>query len=242
MVAARNSETHPLMKGMANAKAYVAYAQARPGMYGLMFRTERLDMTRPSLHEAATASFEGLANAVGAGRNEKLTGEALEALSLDQAAAIARGMVAGARLHHAAARRAAEGHPAPAARGHRRRPTARCDAALDRRAAAGSAERKMETRPRSALSFHGESSTRSLETFKSAQAPGGEIKHLTSRRSRLRRRVRAQPGVRIPTSWTTCAWHRKRQKRKPQEAPGNEARTQTFCAKDRQEDRKESFR
>src|SRR3982751_4845431 len=90
MVAARNSETHPLMKGMANAKAYVAYAQASPGMYGLMFRTERIDMTRPSLHEAATASFAGLASAVGAGRNEKLTGEALEALSLDQAAAIAR--------------------------------------------------------------------------------------------------------------------------------------------------------
>jgi AcrR family transcriptional regulator len=90
MIAARNSETHPLMKGMANAKAYVAYAQASPGMYGLMFRTERIDMTRPSLHEAATASFAGLASAVGAGRNEKITGEALEALSLDQAAAIAR--------------------------------------------------------------------------------------------------------------------------------------------------------
>jgi AcrR family transcriptional regulator len=87
MIAARNSETHPLMKGLANAKAYVAYAQARPGMYGLMFRTERLDMSRPSLHEAATASFAGLASAVGAGRNEKLTGEDL---TLDQAAAIAR--------------------------------------------------------------------------------------------------------------------------------------------------------
>jgi AcrR family transcriptional regulator len=90
MVAARGSETHPLMKAMAGAKAYVAYAQAHPGMYGLMFRNERLDMTRPSLHEAATASFQGLANAVGAGRNERLTGEALGALSLDQAAAIAR--------------------------------------------------------------------------------------------------------------------------------------------------------
>jgi hypothetical protein len=56
----------------------------------LMFRTERLDMTRPSLHEAATASFEGLATAVGLGRNEKLSGDALEALSLDHAAAIAR--------------------------------------------------------------------------------------------------------------------------------------------------------
>jgi AcrR family transcriptional regulator len=90
MIAARNSETHPLMKGLANAKAYVAYAQAHPGMYSLMFRNERLDMTRPSLHEAANASFQGLANSVGAGRQQLLTGEALEALSLDQAAAIAR--------------------------------------------------------------------------------------------------------------------------------------------------------
>jgi AcrR family transcriptional regulator len=90
MVAARDSETHPLMKGLANAKAYVAYAQAHPGMYSLMFRNERLDMTRPSLHEAASAAFQGLANSVGAGRSGPLSGEALEALSLDQAAAIAR--------------------------------------------------------------------------------------------------------------------------------------------------------
>jgi AcrR family transcriptional regulator len=86
MIAARNSETHPLLKGLANAKAYVAYAQASPGIFSLMFRTERLDMSRPSLHEAATASFEGLVSAVGAGRNETSG----EALSLDQAAAIAR--------------------------------------------------------------------------------------------------------------------------------------------------------
>lgn len=90
MIAAGLSETHPLMKALARAKAYVAYAQAQPGMYGLMFRTERLDMARPSLHEAATASFEGLATAVSLSRNEKLTGEGLETLSLDQAAAIAR--------------------------------------------------------------------------------------------------------------------------------------------------------
>ena len=51
----------PVEKAMARAKAYVAYAQAHPGMYGLMFRTERLDMTRPSLHEAAGAAFAGLA-------------------------------------------------------------------------------------------------------------------------------------------------------------------------------------
>ena len=90
MVAANNSETHPMMKGMASAKAYVAFAQAHPGMYGLMFRNERLDMTRPSLHEAATASFAGLARGVSAGRQEKISGEELQALSLDQAAAIAR--------------------------------------------------------------------------------------------------------------------------------------------------------
>jgi len=90
MVAARASETLPMMRAMATAKAYVAYAQARPGMYSLMFRNERIDMTRPSLHEAATAAFEGLASAIGSGRNEKLEGETLEALSLDQAAAIAR--------------------------------------------------------------------------------------------------------------------------------------------------------
>jgi len=83
MIAARDSETHPMMKALANARAYVAYAQAHPGMYGLMFRTERLDMTRPSLHEAASASFRGLANSAGAG------GEATT-LSLDQAAVIAR--------------------------------------------------------------------------------------------------------------------------------------------------------
>jgi hypothetical protein len=72
---------------MARAKAYVAYARAHPGMYGLMFRTERLDMSRPSLHEAAEASFAGLAGAIGAGRQEKISEGAL---SLEQAAAIAR--------------------------------------------------------------------------------------------------------------------------------------------------------
>jgi AcrR family transcriptional regulator len=71
----------------ARAKAYVAYAQAHPGMYGLMFRTERLDMSRPSLKQAASASFAGLAGAIGASRHEQISEQAL---SLDQAAAIAR--------------------------------------------------------------------------------------------------------------------------------------------------------
>jgi AcrR family transcriptional regulator len=87
MVAAGAIDAPPLMRAIARAKAYVAYAQARPGMYGLMFRTERLDMTRPSLHEAASASFAGLAGAVGVSRQEQ---GADEVLSLEHAAAIAR--------------------------------------------------------------------------------------------------------------------------------------------------------
>jgi AcrR family transcriptional regulator len=73
--------------GMARARAYVGYAQAHPGMYGLMFRTERLDMKRPSLEQAANASFAELVGAVGASRHEHITEQAL---SLDQAAAVAR--------------------------------------------------------------------------------------------------------------------------------------------------------
>src|SRR5215813_6565703 len=74
-------------RGLARARAYVAYAQAHPGMYGLMFRTERLDYSRPSLHEAAEASFAGLAHAIAASRQEQI---AEAALTLEQAAAIAR--------------------------------------------------------------------------------------------------------------------------------------------------------
>lgn len=87
MAAAGAAGNSPMEKAMARAKAYVAYAQAHPGMYGLMFRTERLDMSRPSLREAARASFAGLAGAIGANRQEQISEEAL---SLDQGAAIAR--------------------------------------------------------------------------------------------------------------------------------------------------------
>jgi AcrR family transcriptional regulator len=87
MIAADAAGTSQIAKAMARAKAYVGYAQAHPGMYGLMFRTERLDMKRPSLHEAAEASFAGLAGAIGASRQEQISETAL---SLDQGAAIAR--------------------------------------------------------------------------------------------------------------------------------------------------------
>ncbi len=88
MMAAIASGTTLLEKGMANAKAYVGFAQAHPGMYALMFRSnERLDHSRPSLHEASEAAFAGLAGSVAAMRQEQVS---KESLSLDQAALIAR--------------------------------------------------------------------------------------------------------------------------------------------------------
>src|SRR6266702_547309 len=87
MKAAGASGTTLMEKGMANAKAYVAFAQAHPGMYALMFRSnERLDHSRPALHEASEAAFAGLAGAVAAHRQEPIS---KESLSLDQAAFIA---------------------------------------------------------------------------------------------------------------------------------------------------------
>jgi AcrR family transcriptional regulator len=87
MTAAGEADASPIDKAPARAKAYVAYAQAHPGMYGLMFRTERLDMSRPALREAASAAFAELAGAVGAFRHEQISEQAL---SLDQGAAVAR--------------------------------------------------------------------------------------------------------------------------------------------------------
>jgi AcrR family transcriptional regulator len=87
MVAAVTGAATQIEMGMARARAYIAYAQAHPGRYGLMFRNERLDMSRPSLHEAAEASFAGLAGAIAASRHEQISDQLL---SLDQAAAIAR--------------------------------------------------------------------------------------------------------------------------------------------------------
>jgi AcrR family transcriptional regulator len=85
MEAARAAATLPMEKGLASAKAYVRYACAYPGMYGLMFRTERLDMTRPALREAADASFAGFAEGIGAERHEQIS---TEALTLAQAGAL----------------------------------------------------------------------------------------------------------------------------------------------------------
>ena len=42
---------------IATAQAYVAFARAEPAMFLLMFRSERLDFSRPALAEAAGEAF-----------------------------------------------------------------------------------------------------------------------------------------------------------------------------------------
>jgi AcrR family transcriptional regulator len=52
----------PRDRAQALGRAYVAFAGAHPGLFLLMFRGERLDAARPSLHDA----LEGLQEALGA--------------------------------------------------------------------------------------------------------------------------------------------------------------------------------
>jgi AcrR family transcriptional regulator len=87
LAAAASVSDTPLAKGISRAKRYVAYARAHPGMYSLMFRTEKLDMTRPALHEAAEAAFAGLAGAIAARTQQPIS---KQALTLEQAAEIVR--------------------------------------------------------------------------------------------------------------------------------------------------------
>ena len=54
----------PRARNRAAAHAYVGFARAHPGLFTLMFRTERLDFTRPALREAADAGRAVLASAV----------------------------------------------------------------------------------------------------------------------------------------------------------------------------------
>ena len=49
----------------ATGRGYVAFAKAHPALFLMMFRSERLDMTRPRLRAAARAGFDVLAGALG---------------------------------------------------------------------------------------------------------------------------------------------------------------------------------
>lgn len=54
----------PEARMAAMGTAYVAFARAHPGLFTLMFRSERLDMTRHSLKQAADAARQALRDAV----------------------------------------------------------------------------------------------------------------------------------------------------------------------------------
>ena len=48
----------------AMGKAYVAFARAYPGLFSLMFRSERLDELRPALRDATAAAGQALRAAI----------------------------------------------------------------------------------------------------------------------------------------------------------------------------------
>lgn len=58
----------PKARMAAIGRGYVTFAQRNPGLFLLMFRSERLDFSRPALRAAAAASFEVLARSVGVQR------------------------------------------------------------------------------------------------------------------------------------------------------------------------------
>ena len=70
--------------------AYVRFARANPGLFLLMFRSERLDFTRPALCHAADAALGRLTGSMGDGADA--AGNAAsplpEVLSIGQAAGI----------------------------------------------------------------------------------------------------------------------------------------------------------
>ncbi len=70
---------------VAIGQGYVAFARAHPGLFQLMFRGERLDMTRPALRAAVEGAFAVLAGTVGERRAEAVG----DGLTLAQAADIA---------------------------------------------------------------------------------------------------------------------------------------------------------
>jgi len=74
----------PAARMQAIGHGYVEFAQAHPGLFLLMFRSERLDLSRPALRAAVEASSRALSGAVGARRNESVEAQ----LTLPQAAQI----------------------------------------------------------------------------------------------------------------------------------------------------------
>jgi AcrR family transcriptional regulator len=74
LVADVREDTPPNAQLAAIGLGYVTFARQNPGLFLLMFRSERLDFSRPALRAAADAAFGVLSRAVGAqaGSNVRL--------------------------------------------------------------------------------------------------------------------------------------------------------------------------
>jgi AcrR family transcriptional regulator len=64
--AMENAGQDPNLRLRAMGSAYVQFARAHPGMFMLMFRSERLDVARPALKDAMTAAHGALRDAISA--------------------------------------------------------------------------------------------------------------------------------------------------------------------------------
>ena len=65
MSAGLRDDLSPAVRLDAIGRGYVAFAKAHPALFLMMFRSERLDMKRPALRDAARACFETLSGANG---------------------------------------------------------------------------------------------------------------------------------------------------------------------------------
>jgi AcrR family transcriptional regulator len=59
----------PGLRLKAMGRAYVTFARSHPGLFALMFRSERLDTARPALQEAMDAARLALRTAISAGQD-----------------------------------------------------------------------------------------------------------------------------------------------------------------------------
>lgn len=81
------AQASPIERLQAMGRGYVTFARRHPGLFTLMFRSDRLDPSRPALQAAMTAAGTALVTAVSARRGEVIT---REAPSLSQVAAVVR--------------------------------------------------------------------------------------------------------------------------------------------------------
>ncbi|MGL4286761.1 MAG: TetR/AcrR family transcriptional regulator [Phreatobacter sp.] len=84
LVAAVPEGATPAERMDAIGRAYIVFSRRHPGLFLLMFRSERLDMTRPNLQQAVRDAFMVLSGAVGRRREEEISPQ----LTLPQAAQI----------------------------------------------------------------------------------------------------------------------------------------------------------